>query len=769
MTPLAQAGRHMGSIGFRRAARTLAAALAAALFVMCAQRAIAQEAADYAWRSVRVGGGGFSPSIVFSRAERDLAYLRTDIGGLYRWDGEGDAWVPLQDGMAEGNYFGIESVAPDPVDPDTVYAAAGMYSWAGAAILRSHDRGRRWEVFPVPFRMGGNEDGRGLGERLAVDPNDTSILYFGSRHDGLMRSRDRGATWTPVRSFPVRGRGARERGQGTNAGIAFVVLDPASGARGSASRTIFVGVADPGPRHLFRSDDGGEIWRPVAGEPRADLLPVQAQLDTNGFLYIAYCNGVGPNGVTDGAVFKLDVRNGVWTDITPERGRAQGGYMGISLDRQAPGTIVVASLNRWLPHDTIWRSTDAGATWRDLHPLSRRDVITTPFLLWGQHEADFGWWIAGLAIDPFNSDRVAYTTGATVYLTQDMHGADAGQSMLWRPWVEGVEETAVITLASPPEGPVLLSGFGDISGFAHENLTQSPRLQFTGPLFANTNTIDYAGAAPNVVVRSGTPPHRAQGGEPTLAYSLDHGRTWAPLRALALRGTNAQGIVEERRYDLDGDLSVIATADGAAFIVSTPVPVLTRDRGRSWSAVRGLPAFAHPLADRVDPQRVYAVDFDGGGLYASLDGGANFVRAAGAGLPSDLSAVAPRGREAAFPLISTPDHAGHLWFVSRGRLLRSTDGGASFSEVHGGISIETISFGKAAPNAHYPALFAIGARDGARSLWRSDDQGRSWIRLTGAGAEFGRRFRTIAGDPRIFGRVYLGTDGRGILFGEPRS
>jgi len=28
-------------------------------------------------------------------------------------------------------------------------------------------------------------------------------------------------------------------------------------------------------------------------------------------------------------------------------------------------------------------------------------------------------------------------------------------------------------------------------------------------------------------------------------------------------------------------------------------------------------------------------------------------------------------------------------------------------------------------------------------------------------------FRCIAGDPRVFGRVYVGTDGRGILVGEP--
>ena len=48
--------------------------------------------------------------------------------------------------------------------------------------------------------MGGNENGRGLGETLAIDPNRTSILFFGSRHDGLWRSEDSGAHWLKVAS-----------------------------------------------------------------------------------------------------------------------------------------------------------------------------------------------------------------------------------------------------------------------------------------------------------------------------------------------------------------------------------------------------------------------------------------------------------------------------------------------------------------------------------------------------------------------------------------
>lgn len=138
-------------------------------------------AVRYNWQNVVIGGGGFSPGIVFSTAEKNLAYLRTDVGGAYRWDGKLQRWIPLQDAEWQNSYLGIESIAPDPRDPDVVYLAAGMYYGSPAAIMRSRDRGQSWTVTPVSFAMGGNEDGRIMRERLAVDPNRTSPLLFGSR------------------------------------------------------------------------------------------------------------------------------------------------------------------------------------------------------------------------------------------------------------------------------------------------------------------------------------------------------------------------------------------------------------------------------------------------------------------------------------------------------------------------------------------------------------------------------------------------------------
>ena len=759
--------------GSRNAVSTSAQTIAGRIFkgivplcvcVLLLAGAVRAQAADYVWRNVKVGGGGYSPAIVFSRAERGLAYLRTDIGGVYRWDARDGVWIPLQDKTAEGNTYGIESVAPDPVDPNVVYLAAGMYRADQAAILRSRNRGDSWTAIPVPFHMGGNEIGRAAGERLAVDPNEPSILYFGSRWDGLQKSTNSGDSWSAVASFPVPGQGgAADYTKPVSFGISFVVFDPASGKRGSPTRTLFAGSADRGTHHLFRSDDAGHSWSAVPGEPRADLVPVKAEMDARGILYITYGNVPGPFDMSDGAVFKLDTHNGKWSDITPDKSakRPSGGYMGMALDRQHPGTLVAATGDRWVPVDTIWRSTDGGAHWQDLQAVSKSDVSETPYLLWGGKEAKFGWMISGLAIDPFDSSHVAFTTGATVFATNDL-GKNA---LLWKPWINGVEETAILTMVSPSSGPSLISGFGDIGGFAHDRLDASPPSMFTSPVFGNTNTIDVAGQAPNVVVRSGTA--QTKGG-PTLAYSLDSGHSWFPIIVPPLRGKNAQGGVELKRYDLTGDINIVTSADGRAFIVMTPVPLLTLDRGLTWTAVKGLPFWGRAVADRVNPKRFYAFDLEKRIVLASEDGGANFTALPTAGLPVDVVYRWPTNADAAWPLMATPGVEGDLWIKSGdGRLFHSADGGRTFKEIVTYMNMEALGFGKAAPGRDYPTLYSYGWQNQTRGIFRSTDVGKSWRRVNDDDHQYGRRFRCIAGDPRVYGRVYVGTDGRGIVYGEP--
>lgn len=70
----------------------------------------------------------------------------------------------------------------------------------------------------------------------------------------------------------------------------------------------------------------------------------------------------------------------------------------------------------------------------------------------------------GLNIDPFNSDHWYYGTGATIYGGYDLTNWDTIHNVTIESLADGVEETAVLGLISPPTGAHLLSAVGDIEG-----------------------------------------------------------------------------------------------------------------------------------------------------------------------------------------------------------------------------------------------------------------------------------------------------------------
>jgi xyloglucan-specific exo-beta-1,4-glucanase len=727
----------------------------------------------YTWQNVKIGGGGFIDGIEFSPAQQNLLYAHTDIGGAYRWNQATSTWTPLLDWVGESNWGwnGVVSLAPDPSNASKVWAAVGMYTNSfdpnNGAILRSSNQGATWQSTTLPFKLGGNMPGRGMGERLAVDPNDDNILYLGAPSgNGLWRSTDGGVTWSQVTSFPNPGNYAPDPTDTTGyssalEGVTWVAFDKATGTAGSATQTIFAGVADL-QNTVYESTNGGSTWTRVAGQPTGFMAHHGVVDSANGILYIATSNTGGPYDGSSGDVWKYTIATGAWTQISPvsSTGGAYYGYSGLAIDPEHPSTIMVTAYSSWWPDTIIWRSTNGGSTWNQIwnwtsYPSRSfsytQDITSEPWLTFNGTPSPpvvsplLGWMTEALAIDPFNSNRMMYGTGATLYGTNNLTNWDSGGTITITPMVNGIEETAVLSLISPPSGVPLLSGLGDINGFVHTSLTAVPAAMYSSPSFAAAS-MDYAELNPSVIIRTGDVNKTNNPNVNRIAFSTNDGTNW--FQGQEPPGVTGGGTAAEAA---DASATVWSTG-GAGVFYSTSY-------GGSWTASTGLPTGALVASDRVTPSKFYG--FSGGTFYASTNSGASFTATAATGLPTSGSIF----------IKAMPGHAGDVWLAggsgTNSGIWHSTDSGATFTKLSNVTAAQNIGFGKAAPGQTYMALYTIATIGGTQGIFRSDDAGANWIQINDAQHQWGNIGQAITGDPRVYGRVYVGTNGRGIIYGDP--
>jgi hypothetical protein len=167
--------------------------------------------------------------------------------------------------------------------------------------------------------------------------------------------------------------------------------------------------------------------------------------------------------------------------------------------------------------------------------------------------------------------------------------------------------------------------------------------------------------------------------------------------------------------------------------------------------------------------------FDGK-LFESTDGGAHFTArplALSDGMPKrgDMGADnrTDRGddRGGQDRIYATPGREGDLWLAAYHGLYHASDA-KEFSRIPGVGQIHAFGFGRAAPGATIAAIYLVGIVQGQRGFFRSTDAGKSWLRINDDEHQWGLVLH-ISGDPKKFGRVYVGTHGRGTFYGEPKS
>ena len=163
-------------------------------------------------------------------------------------------------------------------------------------------------------------------------------------------------------------------------------------------------------------------------------------------------------------------------------------------------------------------------------------------------------------------------------------------------------------------------------------------------------------------------------------------------------------------------------------------------------------------ADRVDEGIYYGFDGITGKLYVSGNGGVEFKESQGA-----VGEFGDWFRPEVHP---DPLHSGVVYLTASWRgLLRWSAG--KLERLPGVENAHSLGLGKPKEGSDTPALYLFGQIAGKTGLFRSDDDGRRWVRIDDAAHRYGKIYR-VTGDPRLYGRVYFATGGRGIVYGDPR-
>ena len=698
-------------------------------------------AQTYKWQSLKMGGAGFVSGLITSKNEQNLMYARTDVGGAYRWNAADSSWIPLLDWAAanQSGFYGVESIAIDPRATNKVYMLVGInyFDNGKTAILKSNDYGQTFTTIDVTaqFKAHGNGMGRSNGERLQIDPNLGSTLYVGTRYNGLFKSTDAGLTWNRLTGLNIT---TTPNGNG----ISFVAIDSTSGSAGVASQKMYVGVSrydtittgvyQP---NLYVSTDAGISFTPVAGGPTG-YMPQRAKLLGNGDMIINYANGSGPYGTTftgsnepmsNGGIWKYNTGTGLWTNITPSG--VSKAWGGISVDPNNPNRMIASTINNYQLQyasaygDRIYLTTNGGATWRDV--VSPGFALNTNGIPWIYGQAIH--WAGSVEFDPFNTNKVYISSGNGVFSNNNIDVAGNP----WKFEVKGLEETVPTGIISIPGGP-LFTSIGDYDGFKYTDITQYGE-RYT-PAMGTTTDIAYAGANPNYLVRVGS----------KIYYSTNQGASWTQTPVI----NGSQG-------------RMAVSADGVTMLhcpTGSSVTYYSRNNGASWLPSSPNVSNAQPVADMVNPNIFYIYNSGSGNLNLSRDGGATFTVTTNIGSGGNKL------------IRAIPGKVGHVWAALYGQgLKRSVDTGKTFTSIPGVTACSAVGYGKAAaPEATYPALYIWGTVGGVTGIFRSNDEGATWVRINDDAHQYGGpgNAQFVMGDMNTYGTVYMSTVGRGVVSGQ---
>ena len=225
------------------------------------------------WSEV-FGGDGFQPLV--DPFDSDRVWAQYQYGSLFFSDDGGTIWRGATLGIAAGDRRGWNTPhVMDPTDQQTRYF--------GTNRLYRSAADRNWAVIS-PDLTGGPHQGNpgqvdGTLTTIAVSPLDSDVIWTGSNDGRVHHTTDGGSSWNDVSA------GLPDRW------VTSVEPDPFDGGR--AYVTISGYRWTEALPHVYRTDDLGSHWEPIAGNlPDAPVNDILADPDRPDRLFVATDVGV---------------------------------------------------------------------------------------------------------------------------------------------------------------------------------------------------------------------------------------------------------------------------------------------------------------------------------------------------------------------------------------------------------------------------------------------------------------------------------------------
>ncbi len=683
---------------------------------------------DWTYGQVAIGGGGFVTG-VFSTPEKDVWYARTDVGGAYyRTPETNGKWASMNYWVSadDRGLLGVDGLAFDPQAPNKVYMILGTeyFSDGKTVIAISEDYGKSIKTVDVTdkIKVHGNGMGRGNGERIAVDPNNGSIIFAGGRTGGMIKSTDGGYHWETVSSFPI---ASTPNANGINA----ILFDPSS-AKDGVTQKLYASVSAKGDEagNLFVSEDAGATWSKLPNSI-TDHMVQRMKLDSKGNLYVCYVNNEGPWNCALGMIYKYGT-DGSAEIISP----TADSFGDILIDPADDNRLIAVTSGQWKAQsngafgDVFYTSTDGGKNWHNVLESMEMDTNGMPWV-----EGCAIHWCSCLALDPFNTNRIMVNSGNGIFSCDNIW--DETPKLYFDSL--GLEETVPMDIITMEDFP-LISAVGDYDGFVHEDIyTPATRHQ---DMIGSTSSITIAAQNRDLWAKAG-----GSEKEMILTYTTDGGKTWSRI-------TNPP---EAGKKFYQGKVAL--NADGSVLVWSPSNSMKsywTDNWGETWNAVEGLTGQDNYIIG--DPNNANYMYCGGSGSIAiSSDGGRTFTR---------NSQVSPSFKR----LCVDPHNEGTFYIANGAGLLVSKDYGKTAEMVPNIKYCEAVGLGKAKNDGDPLVIYVWGTPMDAEKpgLYMSEDQGGTWVQVNDDAHRFGGTGNGVfvSGDMNVYGRCYMSTVGLGIIY-----